>query len=263
MHLRFTDRNPTDATPAYSLRSPATLQSVYDEPDETCEVLIDGQWKSFRVSDHRAMFVHPGLYEQLVIDQLQCTTPQRAIGTFGEVLFDWCGSPSDLRVLEIGAGNGLVAAELRHLGASAIFGIDHRPEASEAARRDRPWAYDIYLLGRLSMRKSQLRRHVEAFAPNCLVMLAGDNEESLDATAFAAAWNLLAEQSWVVFSMTEAASPAGRQAKFQQLIRRMTELGCIQMECYRRYVHRVTMGGVPLCHVLFVARKLKPVPATV
>jgi SAM-dependent methyltransferase len=262
MHLRFGSRNLAAASPQYAVRAPATLQSAY-EPDECCEVQIDGHWKRFRLNDHRAMFAHPGLYEQLLVDQLNCTTPQRAVGTFGEVLFDWHGSPGELRVLEIGAGNGLVAAEMRQLGASAILGIDHRPEASKAVRRDRPWAYDVYLLGRLSMRKSQLRRHVESFAPNCLVMLAGDNEDSLDAAAFAAAWNLLTDQAWVVFSMSETSLCSGRQARFQQLIRKMTELGCIQMECYRRYVHRVTMGGVPVCHVLFVARKLQPVPATI
>jgi SAM-dependent methyltransferase len=260
MSLRFGSRELTDVSPAYAVRSPLVLQSAY-EPDEFCEVLINGEWRRFRVGDQRSLLEHPGLYEQLM-NQLECTTPQRAAAIFGEVLFDWFGSPSELRVLELGAGNGLMAAELRQLGAGAVMGIDHRPEASAAARRDRPWAYDYYLLGKLTARKASLRRNVAKFSPNCLVMLAGDADELIDASAFAAAWDVLPCNAWAIFSMSDTAPTDGRQAKFQQVLRELTEQGCIQMECYRRYVHRITMGGVPVCHVLFVARKLQPMSAS-
>ena len=51
-----------------------------------------------------------------------------------------------LRVLDVGAGNGMVGEELDRMGARHIVGVDIIPEAKEAAERDRPGVYDDYFV---------------------------------------------------------------------------------------------------------------------
>ena len=42
---------------------------------------------------------------------------------------------AQLRVLDVGAGNGMVGEELDRMGAKHIVGVDIIPEAAEAAQR--------------------------------------------------------------------------------------------------------------------------------
>ena len=67
-----------------------------------------------------------------------------AIRMLTQVLEDWPQSPSDLRVLDLGAGNGIVAERLTEAGVGHIVGVDLLEEAAQAAERDRPDAYDDY-----------------------------------------------------------------------------------------------------------------------
>ena len=58
-----------------------------------------------------------------------------------------------LHVLDIGAGNGIVAAEVKAQLAGRVkrlVGIDILPEAHEAAMRDRPNVYDQYVVADLT-----------------------------------------------------------------------------------------------------------------
>jgi len=58
--------------------------------------------------------------------------------------------PASLTALDLGAGNGIVGEELRAIGVSSIVGVDLLPEASAAAKRDRPTVYDDYLVADLT-----------------------------------------------------------------------------------------------------------------
>ena len=69
-------------------------------------------------------------------------------------------SGKPLRVLEVGAGNGIVAAELKAQldgRIESLIGTDIQPEAHEAAMRDRPGVYDQYFVADL-LDKAQLVR---------------------------------------------------------------------------------------------------------
>lgn len=52
---------------------------------------------------------------------------------------------SDITVLDMGAGNGIVAEELVNLGLDDVIGVDIIEEAKQAAFRDRPEVYSDYI----------------------------------------------------------------------------------------------------------------------
>ena len=124
---------------------------LLDQDEEWCEVLVDGRRDLIRFHDYHRIYDIPGMYERLFYDMLECVSPA------------WCSTcsprhwPADhamtaenLRVLDVGAGNGMVGEEIRTLGVETVHGIDILPEAAAATRRDRPDVYDDYLVADLT-----------------------------------------------------------------------------------------------------------------
>jgi len=234
-----------------------------DQDAEWFEVKIDGAWTRFRLHDYGPVFDIPGLYEAVVYDTLKCRSPQRVVDLLDAVLEDWTESMPDLRILDLGAGNGIVAQRLRTRDVSKIVGVDLIPEARTAALRDRPNAYDDYLVGDLTRlpadRADQLRR----YDLNCLVTVAALGFGDVPAPAFATAFNLLREKGWIAINIKENfLHPTTDDSGFARLIRLMVRERIIAIEAHHRYCHRLSMAGHQLFYVAMVARKLQHVPET-
>ncbi len=72
------------------------------------------------------------------------------VGLLTEALAAAGVSAETLRVLDLGAGNGIMAEELRAVGAEHAVGVDILSEARDAAERDRPGLYADYLVADLT-----------------------------------------------------------------------------------------------------------------
>src|SRR3954447_25065843 len=125
---------------------PSVAERGLDQDEEWCRVRVDGHERTIRFHDYHEIFAIPGLYERIFHDHLECRSPAEVVGLLGEQVAAAGMDPADLSVLDVGAGNGIVGEELRGLGVSALVGVDILPEAAEAAARDRPGAYDDYLV---------------------------------------------------------------------------------------------------------------------
>src|SRR5439155_9831413 len=75
---------------------------------------------------------------------LECQSPDVIAKLLKEELQQHGYEPDSLRVLDLGAGNGLVGERLRNIGVGTLVGVDIIAEAREAAMRDRPDVYDEY-----------------------------------------------------------------------------------------------------------------------
>ena len=79
----------------------------------------------------RSIYVR-GLYEQLFYDRLKCTSPKKV----GEILKATLDSSkqnlSELRVLDLGAGNGMMGEVMNDYGVARLIGVDIIPEAKAA-----------------------------------------------------------------------------------------------------------------------------------
>lgn len=258
MHHVRADAGEQNST-CYMIRFPGNREHM-PQNEEMCEIQIDGNWQQLRLHDYDRIYRMPGLYEQLFADRLQCTSPQRVVSVFSDVLGDWPVKPSTLRALELGAGNGMVGEELRQLGVEALLGVDILPEAAEAAHRDRPGVYDDYLVADFTNLSPRLRKKVTDFRANCLVTVAALGFGDIPPSAFMTAYNLVSTPGWVVFNIKENFLSGVDDTGFARLIRAMSEQEYIQIQAYRRYSHRLSVSGQRLHYVAIVARKLRAVP---
>jgi hypothetical protein len=213
--------------------------------------------------DYGAIYRLPGLYEQLFATRLECSSPQRVVAVFEEVLRDWEVHPSELRVLEVGAGNGMVGDELRFLGVGELIGVDILHEAAAAAHRDRPMVYDDYLVTDLCDTANPDWTRIASIQPNCLVAVAALGLGEISPTAFVNAFNAVSIPSWIVYNVEDSLLGGVNDNVFARLIRGISEQGFMQVQCCRRYCHRLSVSGQRLHYLAIVARKLKPIPQMV
>ena len=113
---------------------------------EWCVVEVAGRWKKIRFHDYEEIYAIPGLYETLFYDVLNCSSPTKIREMLQRCLQDARVAPGDLRVLDLGAGNGMVGEELVRLGVRRMVGVDIIQAAAAATRRDRQNVYDDYFV---------------------------------------------------------------------------------------------------------------------
>ena len=79
---------------------------------------------------------------------------------------------NELRVLDLGAGNGLVGQELQKFGVARLVGVDISAQAAIAVVRDRPSVYDDYHEMDMSKMSAAQRDHLAGWCFNCMVSVA-------------------------------------------------------------------------------------------
>lgn len=232
-----------------------------DQDEEWCEVSVDGsEPRRLRLHDYAEIYSIPGLYERLFYDELDCRSPQTVRELLADGLEESDRDPSDLRVLDVGAGNGMVGEELSRLGADEIVGVDIIEEAAEATERDRPGLYDDYKVLDLTDIPPGARADLEARRFNCLTSVAALAFGDIPPRAFAEAYNLVESGGWAAFTIKEDFLGEGESSGFSDLIGTMVEEGSLELLEQRRYRHRLSSAGEPLHYVAMMARKSDSVP---
>lgn len=240
----------------YEIRLPAS-EGALSQDREYCDVRLDRGWRRIRFHEYGEIYSIPGLYEQIFYDILACSSHKRVSWTLGDALRESGDSPSSLRVLELGAGNGVVGEELLGLGIKKIVGVDILPEAHAAARRDRPEVYDDYLVADLTRLRDEDRSRIARHELNCLVTVAALGFSDIPPEVFATAFNLVAPSGWVAFNVKVDFLNDGDPTGFARLVQSMIQTGTIEVDAYRRYCHRRSTSGSRLYYVAIVARKRK------
>lgn len=233
---------------------------VLDQDEEWCLVRTDGETRRIRFHDYHEIYAIPGLYERVFYDLLHCDSPRVISGLISRALSEQEFDPSSLRVLDVGAGNGMVAEEIKTLGPSVIYGIDIIAEAATAAERDRPGLYADYLVADLTALSGPDREILVAADLNTLVIVAALGFADIPPRAFAEAFNLVSTPAWVAFNIKEEFFRRSDESGFARLIRRMLDEKVLVSLAEERYQHRLSLGGEPLHYLGFVARKESAIP---
>lgn len=228
-----------------------------DQDEEWCEIVIKGDKRRVRFHDYSDVFGIPGLYEELFYDRLKCCSPSYIVNLLESVVSEYGERPDELRVLDVGAGNGMVGDELQALGVESVVGIDIIPAAREAANRDRPDVYDEYRVTDLTDLPEAEEEKLRRTDANCLTTVAALGFGDIPPLAFAKALDLIATPGWLAFNLKEDFLREHDTSGFSRLNRRLNRDGFIQTLCYRRYQHRISITGKPLFYVAVIARKLK------
>ena len=228
---------------------------------EWCVVEVDGRWKKIRFHDYDEIYAIPGLYETLFYDVLKCSSPVKIRKMLQRCIHEARVTPGDLRVFDLGAGNGMVGEELASLGVRYMVGVDIIRAAAAAAHRDRKDLYDDYLVLDMTDLSDRELLRFESFELNCLTCVAALGFGDIPPAAFANAYNLIAQGGWVAFNIKsdflESKDPCG----FAGLIRRMIDEGLLSIRTGDQYEHRLATSGDPLLYTAFVGVKNRDVPA--
>ncbi|CAB4911041.1 unannotated protein [freshwater metagenome] len=230
------------------------------QDEEWCEVELPSGTERVRFHDYDRLFSIPGLYERLFYTELKCDSPTVVRGLLEERLAAAGDRPSSLRVLDLGAGNGMVGEELRAMGASAMVGVDILPEARMAAERDRPDVYDDYVVCDLTAPGADDLPALRDARANLLTTVAALGFGDIPPRAFATAFGYVAADGWVAMTIKDDFLTTEDDSGFSRLIRRMHAEGILEVETDHRYQHRLAVSGEPLFYHAYVARKRGEIP---
>jgi predicted TPR repeat methyltransferase len=231
-----------------------------DQDQEWCEVDLPSGTERVRFHDYDRLFAIPGLYERLFYTELRCDSPRVVRGLLERRLEAAGAAPADLRVLDLGAGNGMVGEELQAMGASALVGVDILPEAAAAAARDRPGVYDDYVVCDLTDPGADRLPALRDFGATLLTTVAALGFGDIPPRAFATAFGHVAQDGWVAMTIKDDFLTTEDDSGFSALIRRMHAEGVLEVETDHRYQHRLAVSGEPLHYHAYVARKRGDVP---
>ncbi len=237
-------------------------QNNISQDKEWFEVRVGGYLKRIRFHDYGKLYEIPGLYEKFFYEKLKCCSPSVVVNLLEDVASDFGIDTDEFKVLDVGAGNGMVGDELDNIGVDSVMGIDILPEAKKATFRDRPEIYDDYLVTNLAdmPQKHEIKLEEEDF--NCLTTVAALGFGDIPPIAFLRALDFIKTPGWIAINIKEDFLHEDDTSGFCRLIRQMNREKFMQIQCYRRYRHRISITGKPLYYVAIIAKKLKDFPNT-
>ena len=153
---------------------------------------------------------------------------------------------SQVRVLDIGAGNGISGEALAALELRPVVATDLEPAAREAALRDRPDVYDTYLITDLVALSRSQERVIASLAPNALTCVApvGAGPKHIPPAALITAMSLLAPD--VVIAYMRDATDEPDLVTERMWLTEVEGVTRAQQFARRRYRHRYTVNGKPM-----------------
>ena len=244
----------------YKIQFPPTDSENLDQ-DEAYFFLDDtGETKRFRFHDYNEIYNYPGLYEQLFYDRLKCQSPKKVGEILKETVDENREHFSALRVLDLGAGNGMMGEVLKQYGVSRLVGLDIIQEAKDAMERDRAWVYDAYYVVDCCTLSSDERDELCSWSPNCLVSVAALGYGDIPPKAFMEALHIIDTEGWIAFNIKETFLDNSDTSGFSRMIRELIFSEYLDLHHLERYWHRYSIEGEPLYYFAVVARKNADIP---
>lgn len=213
-----------------------------------------------RFHDYAQIYSRPGLYEQVFYDRLKCNSPQVVADILERAVLAVGQSLTELRLLDFGAGNGMMGEILARKGVSRTVGVDIIPEARDAATRDRPGVYDDYVVADMNEVSPGVRETLDSWRLDLLTCVAALGFGDIPPSAFFHALSFVHEGGWVALNIRETFLDHTDTSGFSRLIREIIFSEYLEIHHLQRYRHRLSMDGQPLFYFALVGRKLKQVP---
>lgn len=279
--------NPTTVCQKLVIRFPQREQNVVAQDDEQCEIIDGDRVTLVRFHDYALTFSIPGLYNQLFggpDSETKCISPQIMAGLLkdhlhlvlsnGAHILDKPDSKR-LRVLDFGAGNGMIGEEVRRLVSSyndgslaqstSVVGLDILPEAKSAAERDRPGVYDDYIVADITEYIKTTQACEAEF--NVLVSVSALSFGGASAAALEAATSLVRNGGLILFNLKtgllndeipwveDEVNGKGKDSSFSEWLQEAIVQRHLEVLVKKTYCHRFSVTGKPLYYVAVVAIK--------
>jgi len=247
-------RPATDSGGRYRIALPESSRCYAQDREWFLVELAEG-WREIRFHDYAEIYRLPGLYEQLFYEVLRCDSPRFVADLLGMQLGEFGREPAELRVLDLGAGNGMMGERLQALGVDSIIGLDVLTEAATATARDRPGVYRAYHTVDLTALSPSQHRTLRGHACNALTCIAALGFADIPPDCFQAAINLIDDDGWLAFTLKEEFFAPSDPSGFHRLIQNAAHDGHLEILTTQRYRHRLATTGAPLSYTAVIARK--------
>lgn len=236
------------------------LTSKLDQNQEF--ILLDQGEKrqKIRLHDYQTIFSIPGLYEKIVYEILECNSPKVVTKLLREELSKEFENTSELTVLDMGAGNGIVAEELVNIGIDDVIGVDIINEAKSAAFRDRPELYCEYIIDDLSMPDETTHEILEGKNIDCVTCVAAIGYGDIPPRTLANAINYSHEKGWVALSVKEDFLKEDDSYGVCELYEELIQQEVVDVKKKKNYIHRKSITGDKLMYDAVIAKKNTDIP---
>ena len=205
--------------------------------------------------DYQRLYETAGLYEHVVQELLGCRSPEVAAHGLAHALDRLARDAADLRLLDLGAGTGIVGELARGLGVGVVIGLDALAAARDACLRDRPGIYFDYLVGDLADPGPDLVARLRRHHPDGLISAGAFGGTHAPATGLINAVALLPAGAPVVFTIDERWMHTDAPGGFRTSTTELLDSGQLELLERSRFQHRLTTTGEPLYYELLVAAK--------
>lgn len=225
----------------------------------------DGEYVALRIErsgeeiihlhDYERIYRVPGLYEHIVQDVLQCRSPQAAAGGLADALTRLEIAPSEIVLLDVGAGTGIVGELVRELGVRTVIGVDALEAAWSACLRDRPHVYHDYLVGNLAAPSPDFLARLRRHRLSGLISAGAFGGTHAPPAALLGALEFLPAGAPVVFTIDERWMLPDEPGGFRTLVTELLDSGELRLLERSRFRHRLSTSGRPIHYELIVASK--------
>lgn len=229
------------------------------DQDEEYLILTNPHSQKIRFHEYEKIYKIPGLYEEVFQKRLKCQSPDVISDLLFENIESEHDNPDSLRILDFGAGNGMVAEKLKKEDPEVIVGIDILEEAREAAFRDRDHVYDEYIVTDLGNPQDQLMDKLEDYNLNSLISVAALGYDHIPPKGFINAFNLIEDGGWIAFNIRDKFLENQDDSGFKNTIDWMSD-SFIKIIDEKTYRHRYSINGNELKYVAIVGKKIKDIP---
>ncbi len=244
----------------YNISFPVSDPHALDQDEAYFLLKEGGVEERIRFHDYDRIYDHPGLYEQLFYQRLRCASPQKAKDLLAKVLHENRVELNELRVLDLGAGNGMVGDLL---DAARVVGVDISEHARQACERDRPNAYDAYYSIDMCRIEPAMLEELRRWKLDCLTCIAALGFGDIPVLAFANAFNLIVEGGWIVFNIKETFLQGSDRSGFSMLVKHLLLSDTLQVHHLERYRHGYSIDGRALFYYVLVGRKAANIASSV
>lgn len=244
----------------HRIQFPKTESSNLNQNEAYFYLQASGRRRKIRFHDYDEIYQVQGLYEQVFYDRLKCTSPTKVATILESAVKQSQDSFTELRVLDLGAGNGMMGEELKKHGISRLIGVDIIPEAYEATVRDRPGLYDAYYVGDFTNLDKEKEEDIASWQCDCMVTVAALGFGDIPAKAFIEAFNIIKTEGWIAFNIKDSFFYNNDESGFSKMIRELIFSKYLNVYHIERYRHRLSIEGLPLYYFAIAGRKNADVP---
>jgi SAM-dependent methyltransferase len=244
----------------HRIQFPKSELNKHDQDETYFFLQGSGKQRKIRFHDYDEIYQVPGLYEQLFYDRLKCTSPVKVATILESSVKQYQDNFTELRALDLGAGNGMMGEELKKRGVSRLIGVDIIPEAYDATIRDRPGLYDAYYLEDFTKLDKGKKEDIASWQCDCMVTVAALGFGDIPTTAFIEAFNVIKEQGWIAFNIKETFLDNSDESGFSRMTRELIFSEFLDVYHIERYRHRLSIEGEPLYYFAIAGRKNADVP---